>query len=267
VTATGPGDDVASEMETSRLETGELVLLGRIMPASNATFLGEVNGVQVVYKPVAGERPLWDFPSGTLAQREVAAYLVSQSTDWDVVPATILRSGPHGLGMVQRWQEPDPGQAAVDLVPAGSSPAGWRYVFGGSDGEDRPVWLIHEESEPLRRMAVFDVLVNNADRKGGHVLAMPNSHRFGVDHGLTFHCDPKLRTVLWGWQGEELTTEERSGITRVLTAVEGKLGTALAELLDAHEVTALGDRCRRLLGTGKLPRPAGGYPAIPWPPF
>ena len=186
------------------LLTGELTLHGRVMPASNATFVGEVDGVRVVYKPVAGERPLWDFPDGTLAGREVASYAVSEALGWNVVPHTFLRDGPHGLGMVQRWQEPDDAQAAVDLVREGRVPAGWLHVFDGVDEHDRGVALVHEDSAPVRRMAVFDVLVNNADRKGGHVLAMTDGHRYGVDHGVTFHVENKLRTVLWGWMGEPL---------------------------------------------------------------
>ena len=152
------------------LLTGELTLHGRVMPASNATFVGEVDGVRVVYKPVAGERPLWDFPDGTLAGREVASYAVSEALGWNVVPHTFLRDGPHGLGMVQRWQEPDDAQAAVDLVREGQVPTGWLHVFDGVDEHDRGVALVHEDSAPVRRMAVFDVLVNNADRKGGHEI-------------------------------------------------------------------------------------------------
>jgi uncharacterized repeat protein (TIGR03843 family) len=123
---------------------GELVVHGRIMPATNATYLGEIDGVRVVYKPVAGERPLWDFPVGTLADREVAAYLVSEAIGWDVVPRTWLREGPHGPGMVQLWREPDPDQVAVDLVAAGEVPPGWKLVFDGVVGYDRPVSLAHE---------------------------------------------------------------------------------------------------------------------------
>jgi uncharacterized repeat protein (TIGR03843 family) len=151
----------------------ELVLHGRIMAASNATFLGEIDGTKVVYKPVAGERPLWDFPEGTLADREVAAYLVSEASGWDVVPQTWLREGPHGPGMVQIWQEPDPEQEAVGLVETGRVPRGWKHVFDGIDGRDQPVSLIHEDSPALRRMAVFDIVINNADRKGGHVRRRP----------------------------------------------------------------------------------------------
>ena len=249
---------------------GELVLHGRIMPASNATFVGEIggsDGVRVVYKPVAGERPLWDFPDGTLADREVAAYVVSEAFGWGVVPETWLRDGPHGPGMVQRWQEPDDEQSAVTLVPEGEVPHGWRHVFDGIDGHDRPVSLVHEDSAPLRRMAVFDVVVNNADRKGGHVLEMTDGHRYGVDHGVTFHTDHKLRTVLWGWLGERLTDDEADGVRRVRAALAGELGDRLATHLTDLEIDVAARRCDRLVAKGVLPSPRGEWPAVPWPPF
>ncbi|MGZ6745728.1 MAG: SCO1664 family protein [Nocardioides sp.] len=245
----------------------EIVLHGRVMPASNATFVGEVAGTKVVYKPVAGERPLWDFPDGTLADREVAAYLVSEVLGWDVVPQTWLREGPHGLGMVQRWQEPDEDQVAVTIVPEGEVPDGWRHVFDGIDGQDRAVSLIHEDTPALRRMAVFDVLVNNADRKGGHVLEMPGGHRYGVDHGVTFHHENKLRTVLWGWLDERLTDEEAAGVVAVRAALGGALGDELGYHVTDLEIDALARRCDRLLARGRLPSPRGEWPAIPWPPF
>lgn len=247
--------------------TGELVLHGRVLPASNATFVGAVGGTTVVYKPVAGERPLWDFPDGTLAGREVAAYLVSEALGWNVVPFTFLREGPHGPGMVQVWQEPDDAVVAVDLVAEGRVPAGWCRVFDGLDGHDRPVSLVHEDSAALRRMAVFDVVVNNADRKGGHVLAMPDGHRFGVDHGVTFHVEDKLRTVLWGWLGQPLTDPERTGVGALLAALDGPLRGRLSALVSPDEVAALGGRCEALLRRGTLPAPSGQWPAIPWPPF
>ena len=245
----------------------ELVLHGRIMPASNATFLGELDGTKVVYKPVAGERPLWDFPDGTLADREVAAYLLSEAIGWDVVPPTWLGEGPHGPGMLQEWREPDVAQDAVTLVRHGTAPAGYLSVFDGLDDLDRQVTLVHEDSEPLRRMAVFDILANNADRKGGHVLEMTDGHRYGVDHGLTFHHEPKLRTVLWGWHGEPLTEAERTGIEAVRAGLAGALGAALAEHLTDLEIDALDRRCRRLSSLGVLPVPRGEWPPIPWPPF
>jgi len=249
------------------LLTGELTLHGRVMPASNATFVGEVDGVRVIYKPVAGERPLWDFPDGTLAGREVASYAVSEALGWNVVPHTFLRDGPHGLGMVQRWQEPDDAQAAVDLVREGRVPAGWLHVFDGVDEHDRGVALVHEDSAPVRRMAVFDVLVNNADRKGGHVLAMTDGHRYGVDHGVTFHVENKLRTVLWGWMGEPLTTAELEAVEGVRDDATGDLGERLVDLVTPREVAALVGRCERLLRRRTMPDPGGAWPVIPWPPF
>ena len=246
---------------------GELTLHGRIMPASNATFVGEVDGTQVVYKPIAGERPLWDFPDGTLAHREVAAFLVSEALDWDLVPWTFLRDGPHGRGMVQVWREPDDQQAAVTLVPEGAVPPGFRHVFDGVDQRDQPISLVHEDSPALRRMAVFDVVVNNADRKGGHVLEMTDGHRYGVDHGVTFHTDPKLRTVLWGWAGEPLADEEAAGLDRLRDALAGDLGEALAEHLTAPEIERTATRCARLAARGRFPDPHGDWPVIPWPPF
>ena len=254
--------------DASTIPEGDLEIHGRVLPASNATFVGEVCGVRVVYKPVAGERPLWDFPDGTLAAREVASYAVSQALGWEVVPLTVLRDGPHGPGMVQLWKDADEEQVPVDIVPADSSPPGMRHVFDGLDAHDQPVSLVHEDTAALRRMAVFDVLVNNADRKGGHVLPMPGGHRHGVDHGLTFHVEHKLRTVLWGWLGEPLDDTETDGVRRVLTALDGSLGRELAELLDAEEVAATVVRAEELLAAGVFPAPrASSYPVIPWPPF
>lgn len=246
---------------------GELSIKGRIMPASNATFLADLGGTEVVYKPVSGERPLWDFPDGTLADREVAAYLVSAVTGWDLVPRTWWDEGPHGPGMLQEWREVDPDQAAVDLVRSGTTPEGWLEVVEGLDDRDRPVTLVHEDTLALRRLAVFDVLVNNADRKGGHVLAMPGGHRHGVDHGIAFHHEPKLRTVLWGWAGKPLTDDETAIVRTVLTAVRGALGEELGFHLVEHEIAALERRTERLLGAGVLPGPHGNWPPIPWPPF
>jgi uncharacterized repeat protein (TIGR03843 family) len=250
------------------LAADELEVTGRILPASNATFQGRIGDVVVVYKPVAGERPLWDFPDGTLARREVASYLVSEAFGWDVVPRTWLRDGPMGEGMVQRWCDVDPHQQAVTVVPAGQDdPPGMRRVLEGVDAGDMPVALLHEDSPALRRMAVFDVVVNNADRKGGHVLEMVGGHRYGVDHGLTFQVEPYLRTVLWGWVGEELSEAEREGVARVRAALDADLGESLGELLDDVELIAVADRCDELLADGRFPGPHGHMPAVPWPPF
>lgn len=250
------------------LVDGDLVLTARILPASNATFVGNIGDVAVVYKPVAGERPLWDFPDGNLARREVAAYVLSESFGWNLVPRTWLRDGPLGMGMVQLWQEPDPEQEAVTLVAADDMPAeGWCHVFDGVDGHGRPVSLIHEDSRELRRMAVFDIVVNNADRKGAHVLEMVDGHRFGIDHGLTFHAENKLRTVLWGWLGQHLAADELEGVERVRAALNGELGDTLAELLSDPEIAALSARCDLLSREARFPAPGGEMPAVPWPPL
>ena len=248
------------------LRDGEITLLGRVMPASNATFVGTVGEVQVVYKPVAGERPLWDFPDGTLAGREVAAYAVSEALGWGVVPTTILREGPHGTGMVQRWHGARRGRggrrhrADRPRCRRASCTSSTR-----SAPDDEPVALVHEDSERLRRMAVFDVLVNNGDRKGGHVLATPDGHRYGVDHGVSFHVENKLRTVLWGWVGQDLLADERVAIERVRD--DDDLHRRLGELVTPVEVLAFRRRCQRLLDRGVLPSPSSEWPAIPWPAF
>jgi uncharacterized repeat protein (TIGR03843 family) len=255
-------------MPAPELLTAELTLSGRITTASNATFLGSIGDVTVVYKPIAGEKPLWDFPDGVLAHREVAAYLVSEVLGWNVVPRTWLRDGPLGEGMVQLWQDTDPDQNAVDLVAAHDVPEiGWKQVLEGEDETGRMVALIHEDTPALRSMAVFDVVVNNADRKGDHVLAMKDGHRHGVDHGLTFHQDHKLRTVLWGWLGDTLTDEECDGVDRVIEGLHGELGRNLANLLSAEEIASLAKRCARLRSAGRFPAPSGDMPAVPWPLF
>ncbi|WP_082748106.1 SCO1664 family protein [Nocardioides jensenii] len=247
------------------ISTGDLEIVGRVMPASNATFVGLVEGTQVVYKPVAGERPLWDFPDGTLAQREVAAYAVSQALGWNVVPTTVLREGPHGPGMVQAWAEPDVDQAPVDVVPEGELPEGYLHVFDAIGPDDEPVALVHEDSPPLRRMAIFDVLVNNGDRKGGHVLAMTDGHRYGVDHGVSFHVENKLRSVLWGWLGTPVSDDEAVVVRRV--AGDDDLLKRLGDLITPRELAAFVGRCDALLATGVMPEPSGEWPAIPWPAF
>lgn len=245
-----------------------------MLPASNRTYVGEVSldgsSVRCVYKPVSGERPLWDFPNGTLAAREVAAYTVSEALGWSVVPLTVLREGPFGLGMVQIWREPDPSQDPIDIVRVGQVPDGYLHVLDALDAHEEPVSLVHEDTGALRRMAVFDALVNNADRKGGHVLAMPDGHRYGVDHGVSFHVDNKLRTVLWGWAGEPMHTDDAAALVRFrdgLGGWGGPLLTTLTRLLDAVEIEALRERCRLLLRDRTMPLPSGDWPAIPWPAF
>ena len=156
----------------------------------------------------------------------------------------------------------------MDLVPLEDVPeTGWKLVLEGEDQAGRIVALIHEDTEALRRMAVFDVVVNNADRKGDHILPVADGHRYGVDHGLTLHSDHKLRTVLWGWIGEALSDGELAGIDRVLAGLDGELGAKLADLLTAEEIEALAARCVQLRSTAVFPAPSGGMPAVPWPLF
>jgi uncharacterized repeat protein (TIGR03843 family) len=201
----------------------------------------------------------------------VAAYLVSEALGWNVVPPTVLRAdAPAGMGMVQAWREPDAGQDPVDLVPLGAMPPGYLHVLDAYDGNDRPISLVHEDSDPLRRMAVFDVVVNNADRKGGHVLAMTDGHRYGVDHGVAFHVDDKLRTVLWGWSEEPVAAEDTDGVrglVAVLSEEDSELTTMLSRLLTPRELHATIVRGQRLLRRGVMPVPSGGRPSIPWPAF
>ena len=242
---TAPASALSTEDVLRLLRDGELSVEGRLVDASNATLYCEVTLADVtaacVYKPIAGERPLWDFPDGTLAARELAAYVVSEASGWDVVPPTVMRDGPYGTGMCQLWIEAD---ETVDLAALVRSPA-----------------------EPLRRMAVFDAVINNADRKGGHLLPLADGHVYGVDHGICFSVDDKLRTLLWGWRGQPLTEEAMDVLAGLRIALDGELGEALDELLTVREVDATRRRVRRLLKSRRHPQPSGDWPPMPWPPF
>lgn len=256
------------------LARGDLTVVGRIREASNAVLLCTVThgGVSTdcVYKPVKGERPLWDFPDGNLAQREVAAYLVSEATGWGLVPPTVLRDGPYGEGMVQQWIETGetPEAELLALVDGEEAGEGWKPVAFAEVGEGRTALLVHADDERLRRMSVLDAVINNGDRKGGHLLPAPDGRIYGIDHGVTFHTEDKLRTLLWGWAGEPLTEEARSALTGLGAGlVPGEpLATRLAELVTAAELAAVRARVALLLSTGRHPQPSGQWPAIPWPP-
>ena len=227
------------------LATGEIDVQGRMIDASNATLYCAVsgNGIEAacVYKPVAGERPLWDFPDGTLAAREVAAFAVSAATGWDLVPPTVLRDGPYGPGMVQLWIDTD---ETVDL------------------GE-----LARSDHPDLARMVVLDAVINNADRKGGHLLPTEQGQVFGIDHGVCFSVEDKLRTLLWQWRGDPLPEAARETLEELRADLDSTLGTALRTLLDRREVRATTRRVDRLLREGTYPLPSGDWPAVPWPPF
>jgi len=232
------------------LRGGDMEVVGRLMTASNATFFcvvsgpgpdGSVVAASCVYKPTRGERPLYDFPDGTLACREVAAHAVSVASGWDVVPPTVMREGPFGEGMVQLWMETDD---SVDI------------------GE-----LIASDNSALRRIAVLDAVLNNADRKAGHLLPLPDGRIQGIDNGLCFAVEPKLRTVLWRWRGQRLSPDERLTLESLRARLRAELGDELMPLLAADELEAMSHRIDELLETGRMPRPDRNRPAIPWPPY
>lgn len=260
------------------LADGEVTVIGRIRSASNATFLCEANlderQVHCVYKPIRGEAPLWDFPDGTLAGRELSAYLVSAALGWNVVPRTIIRDGPAGPGMLQLWvdqpgdqvgDEPGSGPDLVDLLPAGHLPPGFLPILQAYDYAGDEVTLVHADDPRLFRMAVFDVLINNADRKGGHILAGLDGAVYGVDHGVSLHVEDKLRTVLWGWAGKPVDDETLADVAALRDGFGG-----LAEQLCAHiteaEIAALRSRIVGLLHNPVMPTPDRHRP-IPWPAF
>ena len=254
------------------LERGEFEIEGRLVDASNTTLRGflTLDGVttRCVYKPVRGERPLWDFPDGTLAGREVSAYLVSRATGWRLVPPTVLRDGPLGPGACQLWiDEPDDGESLVGFVPAFDLPDGWFRIASARDEEGNAYALAHADDPRLARMAVFDAVINNGDRKGGHVLVGAGGQVFGCDHGVSFNVDDKLRTVLWGWTRKRLPEEAVEVLERVGVALGGALGDELATHLTTAEVSRTLERVGALLATRRYPTPSDDWPAVPWPPI
>jgi uncharacterized repeat protein (TIGR03843 family) len=253
------------------LHHGDLELEGRLVDASNATLRAVItaHGVtaRCVYKPVHGERPLWDFPNGTLADREVAAYRLSAGAGFDVVPPTVLRDGPLGPGMCQLWiDEERHDEPLLGFVPSRQVPTSWRRVAAARDERGHPYALAHADDPRLARMAIFDAVVNNADRKGGHVIVTVDGRVYGVDHGVTFHTEDKLRTVLWGWVGEPLPADDVELLEKLRVELSGRLGATLAEHLTEMEVGTLAMRVDRLLATRCFPQPSEDWPSIPWPP-
>ncbi len=248
-----PGRDLISEIGRARVEDllrdGELRVVGRLVDASNATLFCEVTDdgltAACVHKPSAGERPLWDFPDGTLAHREVAAYVVSQATGWDLVPPTVMRTGPFGLGMCQLWVDAEEGVDLADLAV--------------SDHPD------------IVRMVVLDAVINNADRKGGHLLPRSDGRVQGVDHGVTFSVEDKLRTLLWQFAGQpcpsEVLDRVRSLRSQLGADLDGPLAEELLDLLTREEVVAAASRIDRLLDSRRFPEPGSEWPPVPWPPF
>jgi len=223
------------------LSIGDIKVIGRLIDASNATLMGEIvslnSSIKVIYKPIAGEKPLWDFQDGNLAFREYCAFLVSDLAGFNIVPATILRDGPFGLGMVQQWIEID---KTVDVVEFGQS-----------------------EDSQLRKLALFDSIINNTDRKYGHLLIDSHEKLFGCDHGVSFHSQNKLRTVIWQFAGEKFTTEEMALLERTR---EVDFNGVFENYLTDIEISAFSDRINTLIASGTFPLPSDEWPAIPWPP-
>jgi len=256
------------------LARADLDVLGRLPDASNVALLcrvpAEGGDHRCVYKPAAGERRLWDFPGTALAAREVLTARIAAALRWDLLPVTVWReAGPMGPGMCQEWVD-EQGPAPVGLFPPEALPLGWRPIAEGRSGRGLVV-LAHEDSADLRRMVVLDDLVNNGDRKGGHVLRRADGRLAGIDHGVTLHAEPKLRTVLWGWAGdpvpEWLLAEVRAGRDAVLGALEGSDPVLAAAALSRRERGAAARRLRRLLDEGTFALPGADWPALPWPPM
>ena len=226
------------------LNTGAITVTGRLVDASNATLFASIESDkaqgQCIYKPIAGERPLWDFPDGQLAHREYAAFLISEFLSLHIVPPTVLRDGPFGLGMVQLWIDID---EEIDLA----------QYFSQDDPQ-------------LRTMALFDAVINNTDRKIGHLLPDKSGRLFGCDHGVTFHSEYKLRTVLWQWAGEPLLDSEIEILQKAIYEF-AQIEDALNDYLTKDELVALEIRIRELLESETFPLPNPDWPSIPWPAF
>lgn len=255
------------------LTEGDLTVVGQVVHASNATLVCDATfgdtALRCVYKPIRGERPLWDFPDGTLAGREVASYLISDALGWNVIPETVLRDGPFGPGMVQRWIDTrDNGDALdlVDICPVGAVTTGWLPILRAYDHDGDEVVLVHADDPRLHRMAVLDVVLNNADRKGGHVLDGVDGIAYGIDHGICLHREDKLRTVLWGWGGTPVDAALLTDLDKLIRHLDEGFADILSEHITAAEIEALEDRIVALLDDPVLPRPRGER-RIPWPAF
>jgi uncharacterized repeat protein (TIGR03843 family) len=262
-----PSDPAVAEL----LTRGRIEVEGRLVDASNATLFCAISGgdavAHCVYKPVSGERELWDFPDGTLAGRELGAYLVSEAAGLHLVPPTVMRAGPFGPGMVQLWVDTKEGDDLVDVLPPEDVPTGWRRVLRAHDRFGEPAVLAHSDHASIRLMAALDVVINNADRKGGHVLHGTDGNVYGVDHGICLHTEHKLRTVLWGWVGESLPEEVLAMLGTLRSAVDSSLGAALGEHLTRAEIRALKRRIEEFEHKAEFPAPGADSRAIPWPAF
>ncbi len=226
-------------IDVNLIETGELEIIGRLVDASNASLLCKLpDESKVIYKPIAGERPLWDFPDGNLASREVAAYYISNIGGFNLVPLTVLREGPFGTGAVQEWIEVNEEEDVIDKAQSKDS--------------------------QIRNLALFDIVINNADRKFGHILITADARIFGCDHGVSFHHENKLRTVIWQFTELELSSLEVEMLSNLLLKIDRNY---LSKLLTDIEIEALIERIRELLSVGRFASPNPNWPAVPWPPY
>ncbi|MDV6014035.1 SCO1664 family protein [Haloechinothrix sp. LS1_15] len=249
---------------------GTLAVEGRLLDASNVTLYCTVTldgiSASAVYKPVHGERPLWDFPHGTLAHREIASYLIANAAELGAIPPTALRDGPLGEGMVQLWVEATE-EDLVDVFHPDEVPNGWRRVLHARDRGGEPIVVAHSDREDVRELAALDAVLNNADRKGGHVVRGSDDQVYGLDHGICLHAEPKLRTVLWGWAGEPLPTGIVERLRKLRADLDGRLGEQLGSHLTGRERRALDERVAGLLSRGTFPAPVEDFRAVPWPLF
>ena len=254
------------------LATWPLEVVGQLRAASNATLLCTLpDGTPCVYKPVRGERPLWDFPHGTLAGREIATAALAAHLRIEGIPPTTWREeGPFGPGMCQAWFEADASASLVDVVAPGAAAAGWLVAFRGEDQDGHALELVHRDDPRLAAIALLDVVANNADRKGGHLLPGADGSIAAIDHGVCFSDEPKLRTVLWGWGGAELESAlgpALPGIVEALEAMRGAIPSDVARWLSVDEVHALESRIAAIVRDRRFPAPSPTWPAIPWPVF
>lgn len=260
------------------LAEAPIEVAGVLRDASNLTLkvdLGDgAGGTEgaAVYKPVRGERPLHDFPAGTLAGREVAAYLISAAGGWDLIPPTVLRDGPLGHGSVQWWvEQPDlvtgmSGGGYLEVVTPEDLQPGWRPVLQAESPEGEPLLVAHADDPGLASLAVLDAVINNADRKGSHLLRGAGDRLWGVDHGVSLHAEDKLRTVLWGWAGEELPAADMAALGKLQDALEvADWRSGLTDMIEESEVNALEERVATLLGAGTFPMPPVERYPLPWP--
>jgi uncharacterized repeat protein (TIGR03843 family) len=242
-------DKTSIEQDLVDLNNGVLTVTGRLVDASNATLYAmcsvkDPEGERefaCIYKPIAGERPLWDFPDGSLANREYLSFLVSHWLELHLVPPTILRDGPYGTGMVQKWIDID---ESVDLME-----------------------FYQSDYPKLRELALFDLIINNTDRKIGHLIPTQDGHLYGCDHGVTFHEDDKLRTVLWQWAGTTYSEGEKKLLIQARELFTASKLEIISGLITDVEIAATVSRLDRALIEGSFILPSPDWPAVPWPPF